>query len=196
MHASSRSVPGAADAGLASLELVKATSRSALADTACVTGRPAAELVRRSVEANAALMRGEIDSYRASITFTDDFTLMAPFGGTATQGSDMSGERWEAMGRFFRNGTFEQEVVRTYETADMVVLATIERSRVEVGGLPAQDWALRVTLVYCREGSEWRLAHRHADPLVAGISLEQAAALARGDASMLLHGPAGASAHR
>ena len=65
----------------------------------------------------------------------------------------------------------------------MVVLAIIERPRVEVGGLPAQEWPLRVTLVYRREGSEWRLAHRHADPLARGVSLEQAAALARGDAA-------------
>ena len=61
----------------------------------------------------------------------------------------------------------------------MVVLATIERAYVEVGGLPAQEWSLRVTQVYLREGSGWRLAHRHADPLVNGITLEQAAALAR-----------------
>jgi len=196
MQTSSRSVPGAADAGLASPELVEATSSSALADAASVTGRPTTELIRRSMEANAALMRGEIDRYRALITLADDFTLMAPFGGTPTHGSDMTGERWEATGRFFRNGTFAQEVVRSYATADMVVLATIERSRVEVGGLPAQDWALRVTLVYCREGSEWRLAHRHADPLVAGISLERAAALARANAPISLHGSAGASAHR
>jgi ketosteroid isomerase-like protein len=61
----------------------------------------------------------------------------------------------------------------------MVVLAIIERAHVEVGGLPPQDWSLRVTLVYRREGAEWRLAHRHADPLAKGITLQQAAALAR-----------------
>ena len=83
------------------------------------------------------------------------------------------------MGRFFRNGTLEQEVVQSYGSADMVVLAIVERARVEVGGLPAQDWSLRVTLVYRRDGGDWRLAHRHADPLVVGIPLEQAAALAR-----------------
>ena len=83
------------------------------------------------------------------------------------------------MVTFFKNGTLTQEVVQTYASADMVVLAVIERSNVEVGGLPAQEWALRVTLVYRREGAQWRLAHRHADPLAPGISLEQAAALAR-----------------
>ena len=69
----------------------------------------------------------------------------------------------------------------TYGSADMIVLVTIERVRGEVGGLPEQDWSLRVTQVYRREGAEWQLVHRHADPLANGISLEQAAALGRGD---------------
>lgn len=140
----------------------------------------ATELIQRSAAANAALMRGDVEGYRALVPLTSDFTLMSPFGGTPTHGSDMTTERWEAMGRFFRNGTLEQEVIQSYASDDMVVLAIIERARVEVGGLPLQDWPLRVTLVYRREGTEWRLAHRHADPLAAGISLERAAALARG----------------
>jgi ketosteroid isomerase-like protein len=141
-----------------------------------------AELVQQSAEANAALMRGDIDRYRALITLTEDFTLMSPLGGTPTRGSDMTDERWEAMRRFFRNGTLEQELVQSYASADMVILVTIERGHGEVGGLPAQDWSLRVTLVYRREGAEWRLAHRHADPLVTGVSLNGAAALARSEA--------------
>ena len=126
------------------------------------------------------LMRGNADRYRALNPHTDDYTLMSPFGGSPSRGTDLTDERWEAIGRFFRNGTFEQEVVQSYSSADMVVLVIIERCHVEAGGLPAQEWPLRVTLVYCREGSDWRLAHRHADPLGKGVSLEQAAALARG----------------
>jgi ketosteroid isomerase-like protein len=139
------------------------------------------ELIRRSAEANAALMRGDVDRYRALIELTDDFTLMSPFGGTPTHGSDLTEERWESMACFFRNGVFEQEIVQAYGSANMVVLALIERQTVEVGGLPAQDWPLRVTLVYRRDGADWRLAHRHADPLTRGITLNQAAALARGE---------------
>jgi len=141
-----------------------------------------ADLIRRNEHANAALMRGDIETYCDLIPLTDDFTLMSPFGGAPSRAADYTPERMEAMGRFFRNGTFAQEIVQAYASAGMVVLATIERAHVEVGGLPAQDWALRVTLVYRRDGAKWHLAHRHADPLVGGVSLEQAAALAHGRA--------------
>ena len=138
-----------------------------------------ASLVRRTAEANTALLRGDIDGYLALIEHAKDYTLMAPFGGAPTRGFDTSSRG--AMARFFKSGTFDQEVVATYATGDLVVLVTIERVRAEVGGLPEQDWSLRVTQVFRREGAEWRLVHRHADPLVNGISLAQAAALARGD---------------
>jgi ketosteroid isomerase-like protein len=62
----------------------------------------------------------------------------------------------------------------------MIVLVTIERANVEVGGLPAQDWSLRVTSIFRAEKNEWKLAHRHADPLVEDVSLVQAARLANG----------------
>ncbi len=125
-------------------------------------------------------MQGDVAQYRAINPLADDFLLMSPFGGVPTRGSQMTEERWAAMGRFFRNGTLTQEVLQCYASADMIVLAVIERANVEVGTLPAQDWALRVTIVYRREGARWKLVHRHADPLVAGISLEHAAELGRG----------------
>ena len=104
----------------------------------------------------------------------------APFGGPPTRGAHFSSERWESIGRFFRNGRDSTlELVHAYRAADMVVLAVIERTHVEVGGLEGQDWALRVTLVFRRDGDDWQLVHRHADPLVEGISLEQAASIAR-----------------
>ena len=143
------------------------------------------DLIQRSAQGNAALMLGDIGRYNELVPFADDFTLMSPFGGTPSRASDYTPERMEAMGRFFRNGTFEQEVVQTYTCADVVVLAIIERANVEVGGLPAQNWALRVTLVYRRDELGWRLVHRHADPLANGITREQAAVLGRGDMASL-----------
>src|SRR4030095_6087015 len=138
-----------------------------------------ANLTRRTAEANTSLVRGDIDRYLALIEHAKDYTLMAPFGGAPTRGLDMSSRA--TMAWFFKSGTLHQEVVATYATGDLVVLVTIERVRAEVGGLPDQEWSLRVTQVFRREGAEWLLVHRHADPLVNGISLEVAGAVAPGD---------------
>ena len=144
------------------------------------TDKNIADLVARAAEANAALMNGDIGGYLALIPIADDFTLMSPFGGPPSRGFDMSSDRLAALARFFRGGRTALELVQAYASDDMVVLAVIERQTAEVGGLPEQDWSLRVTLVFRRDGPEWRLVHRHADSLVKGISLEQAAAIARG----------------
>jgi ketosteroid isomerase-like protein len=146
-----------------------------------VTDKDVADVTKRSAEANTALVRGDIDGYLALIEHAKDYTLMAPFGGEPTRGFDTSSEHKAATARFFKSGTFHQEVVETYHSGDLVVLVTVERVRGEVGGLPEQDWSLRVTQVFRRDGTGWQLVHRHADPLVKGVSLVQAAALARGD---------------
>lgn len=139
------------------------------------------QLLQRARQAHVVLMRGDVAAYRALIEPTDDFILMAPFGGTPSRGADMTEERWQAVGRFFVNGKDSTlDLVHAWRGADMVVLAVIERTHLEAGGLPAQDWALRVTLVFRHEQGRWLLAHRHADPLGPGISVAQAAALSRG----------------
>jgi ketosteroid isomerase-like protein len=138
-------------------------------------------LAQRSATANAALVRGDIDGYLALIEHSQDYVLMAPFGGPPTHGFDTSSEARAGMSRFFRAGSFNQEVVSSYASHDLAVLVTIERVRAEIGGLAEQDWVLRVTQVFRRADGQWQLAHRHADPLANGISLEQAAALARGE---------------
>ena len=82
--------------------------------------------------------------------------------------------------QIFKNGETSLEVAQTYASDRLVVLVMIERQQAEVGGLPNQTWSLRVTEAYRNDGSEWQLVHRHADPLVHRIALQQAATLARG----------------
>jgi ketosteroid isomerase-like protein len=139
-----------------------------------------AELVRVTEEANQALVRGDIDTYLKLTRHGKDYSLMNPFGGTPTMGFDDTPERRAGMKKFFERGTLKQEVVATYASDDQIVLVTIERVHGEVGDVPEQDWTLRVTQVFRREGKQWQLVHRHADPLGHRITVPQAAALARG----------------
>ena len=145
-----------------------------------VTDEELAELIQRTAEAAKAYIRGDMRTYFTLIRHGDDYTLMSPFGGEPTRGSDTSPERLQALERFFRNGEAELEVVQTYTSGDLVVLVVIEHQHGEVGGLPDQDWSLRVTLVFRRDGSQWRQVHRHADPLVHGIDLDALATVEAG----------------
>jgi ketosteroid isomerase-like protein len=139
-----------------------------------------AGLIRRAAEKNAALMRGDAARWWQIVGLAPDFTLMQPLGGPASHGFDASPERLAALAQYFRNGETALEIVQTYASDGLVVLVFIERQRGEVGGMPLQDWSLRVTEVYRKDGSAWQLVHRHADPLVNRVSLRQVAAVARG----------------
>ena len=138
------------------------------------------DLVRKTEEANQALVRGDIDTYVTLTRHAEDYSLMNPFGGTPTHGFNDTPERRAGMKKFFKSGTLKQETVATYASDDLVVLVTLERMHGVVGDIPEQDWTLRVTQVFRRDGKDWDLVHRHADPLGPGITVEQAAALARG----------------
>ena len=170
-------------AGLGGAAASLAASSVGAAATAVTNTVSAAELeqiIADNEASQAALLRGDVSTFIARIGgLSPDFLLMAPGGGKPSRAADHTPERMARMGQFFRNGTLKQEVVATYAARDMIVLATIERAEVEVGGLPRQPWALRVTTVFVRRGDGWQMAHRHADPLVAEISLAESARLAR-----------------
>jgi ketosteroid isomerase-like protein len=142
------------------------------------------QLARRAADANDAFIAGDMHRwYRLASPIGGDFTLMAPFGGEPSHGFDGSDEHLDALARRFTGGEARFELVQSYATADMVVLAYIERQRGLVGGLPEQDWSLRVTAVWARRVGEWHLVHRHADALTHGMSIVQLAPIARGDSS-------------
>ena len=140
-----------------------------------------AALVRRAADAAAAFIRGDIRTYLDLLPHADDYTLMSPYGGAA-HGFDHSDASLDATATWFQGGEARLEVVQTYRAGDLAVIAAIERQRGVVGGLPEQDWSLRVTLVFRRDDGEWRLVHRHADALVHTIDHAQLSVLARGAA--------------
>ena len=145
-----------------------------------ITESDIADLVAQVEESADALMAGDVDRYLAFIHHAEDYTLLNPAGGPARRGFDHSPESRRAMAQMFQSGSAKLELIETYASGDLVVLVTLERNHGVVGGLPEQDWSLRVTLVFRRTQSGWELAHRHADPLVHPITAEQLSALAHG----------------
>jgi ketosteroid isomerase-like protein len=142
---------------------------------------PLGDLVERWSKAAQTYMDGDLPTYARLAHHASDYTLLPPDGGDARAGFDGSDAAATWLARTFRGGETHLEVFQTYASGDLAVLVTVERQHGKVGELPSQDWSLRVTLVFRREADEWRLVHRHADPLTRPISPELFAAIARGD---------------
>ncbi len=72
-----------------------------------------------------------------------------------------------------RDGKFlSAEIIQKHTTPEFAYLVEIERGEAKVGGREEiTPWALRVTMIFRLEDSNWKIVHRHADP----ITTEQAA---------------------
>ncbi|SRR6266536_3943520 len=146
-----------------------------------ITDEELGKLAERVREAAGALMQGDIRRYLALVNHAPDYTLMPPTGGPTTHGFDSSPASIEAMEKTFAGGgDGDFELVQQYVSGNLAVLVGVEQQHGRVGGLPDQDWPLRVTLVFRREDSDWRLVHRHADALAHPITMQQLSLLARG----------------
>jgi ketosteroid isomerase-like protein len=119
-----------------------------------------------------------MDRYLALVHHARGFTLLPPTGGPPTR-HDHREDEIKASAGYFQHGEATLEHVAAHAWGDTLVLVMIERQHGQVGGLPDQDLSLRVTHVYRRDGSDWQLVHRHADPLVRTLELPELAELLR-----------------
>jgi ketosteroid isomerase-like protein len=65
------------------------------------------------------------------------------------------------------------EMIEKYVTPELAYLVRIERAKAKVGG--SEDIApiaLRVTMIFRPEDGEWKIVHRHADPITTAQPAE------------------------
>jgi ketosteroid isomerase-like protein len=72
--------------------------------------------------------------------------------------------------RFSSCESFEYEVIAAGVSGDLAYIAGVEHTTAAVGDAAPQPYALRVTTVFRRENGEWRVVHRHADPVPSSES--------------------------
>src|SRR5688572_24514098 len=77
MPTSRRSMLVAASASVTALGISQAAEPKTPVSETNALSADVVSLIQRSLESNAALMRGDIGAYRALIALTDDFTLMS-----------------------------------------------------------------------------------------------------------------------
>jgi ketosteroid isomerase-like protein len=117
----------------------------------------------RLTEADTALHNGDAGPRMAMWSHNDPVTLF----GAALMGSGWGEIRqvFESLASRFSNGSYQYEVIAAGASGDLGYIAGIEHSTVSVGGAAPEAYELRVTTVLRREDGEWKVVHRHADPM-------------------------------
>lgn len=117
----------------------------------------------RLTEADTALHNGDAAPRIAIWSHNDPVTLF----GAALMGSGWTEIRqvFESLASRFSKGTYEYEVIAAGASSELGYVVGIEHSTVSVGGATPEAYELRVTEVFRREDGEWKVVHRHADPM-------------------------------
>ena len=112
-------------------------------------------------------MKGNAEPVLDLVSRAADVTLANPLGPPVRGSADV--RRAASQGAaMLRDGSVRgfEEIVR-YSTPDLGYVVQIERTqaRFEDTGTTMNPIALRVTIIFRREGETWRVVHRHADPI-------------------------------
>jgi ketosteroid isomerase-like protein len=118
-------------------------------------------------------MRGSCEGVKPLFSKSDDVTLGNPFGPVA-KGWDRVAEAMERAAENYRDGSATGfDNISTVVTSELSYLVEVERLRAKVGGrTEASELALRVTTILRLEQGNWRIVHRHADPITTARPAE------------------------
>jgi hypothetical protein len=129
------------------------------------TGETLARVREALTAAGAAFVKGNAEPLKALFSHSDDVTILGAFGGFE-QGWDLVGPRLDWASSQFRDGVWSYTNLSAHITEDLACLVDIERTKALLGGGHEKViQELRVTHVLRREGDDFRIVHRHADPL-------------------------------
>src|SRR5919202_1139457 len=112
------------------------------------------------------IMKGNPEGYKELYSHTDDVTLANPFG-PPVRGWEEVARALERAASNYRDGeAIGFENVAKHVTAELAYIVEVERMQAKVGGrddiIPI---SVRVTTIFRLEGGEWKVVHRHADPI-------------------------------
>jgi len=122
-----------------------------------------AAIMPRYEQAEIALHNGDAGPRTAMWSRNEPLTL---FGAAkSATGWDEIQRLFEGLGSTFSNCTsYENEIVAAGASGDLAYIVAFEHTTASLNGAPPQPYVLRVTTVFRREESEWKVVHRHADP--------------------------------
>jgi ketosteroid isomerase-like protein len=90
-------------------------------------------------------------------------------------GAVLSGHGWgeigpsfDALGKQFSNClSYDNEILAAEASGDLAYTVALEHTTASINGAEPKPYVLRVTTIFRREDGEWKVVHRHADPMAA-----------------------------
>ncbi|MET9272794.1 nuclear transport factor 2 family protein [Kribbella sp. NPDC003557] len=123
--------------------------------------------LRRFEEANTAFVNGDPSLWLPLVSRSEQSSIFGGFGGQEVGWSEI-GPRYEWASSQFRDtgGTVDFEYLDKHVGPDTAYTVAIERCTVHHITQPTPvPHELRATMIFRLEHNEWKITHRHADPL-------------------------------
>ena len=124
------------------------------------------EFMRLREQAASAYVNGDGGPVDALATDTAPASFFGPGGGAVTEPSAIRDAYRSGAGMFAAGGESRLEVLDARASGDIAYWCGIQHATVRLASDGSTvEMPLRITEIFRREGSTWRLVHRHADPL-------------------------------
>jgi len=124
------------------------------------------DTITTSYAAMDAFAKGDPTPVKQLFSRRDDVMLANPFG-PAVVGWQAASNMLDFASSRFRDGQFMgAERIARYESTELAVIHETEHWHAKVAGREEpSDFDLRVTTTFRVEDGEWKMVHRHADPI-------------------------------
>jgi ketosteroid isomerase-like protein len=118
-------------------------------------------------------VKGNPEAVKKLFSHRGDVTLANPLGPPA-RGWEQVAATIERAASNIRDGEeLHCETVAKYVTPELAYTVWIERVKAKMGGSgDVTPFALRVTMIFRPEDGEWKVVHRHADPITTAQPAE------------------------
>ncbi|MEA2521749.1 MAG: hypothetical protein QOI81_1395 [Actinomycetota bacterium] len=132
-----------------------------------------AQVMEQDHRALDAFVKGDPEPKKRLFSRRDDVTLANPLGPPARGWNQVEQTLERAASQLREGEAIGFERISEYATADLGYILEIERYRGKVGDVDEiAPNSLRVTTIFRREDGEWRIVHRHADPITSPRPIE------------------------
>jgi ketosteroid isomerase-like protein len=131
------------------------------------------ELIEQYYRVQREFLKGNAEPVKDLFSRREDVTLANPYG-PPVRGWEQVAKAVEHASSLRSDGTFlGWQIVAKYVSAELAYVVQIERAEAKVGVREdISPLAVRATMIFRLEDGEWKVVHRHADPITTAQPAE------------------------